>query len=110
MMPLNLVRATAQTAWPIPEMPGPEKPLTEDVNPSFPDVNPSFAVATINPRPQALRVADWGPRRRTSIEETIEQFDRPERREQNQGAASAWDRLLVGLFPTRRSHYENCVP
>jgi len=44
-LPLNLVRATPETAWAIPEPPPPPKPMA---NP-----NPSFEVATIKPaRPE----------------------------------------------------------
>jgi len=41
-MPLTLVRATAQTAWAIPEPPAKPKPMAADAN-------PSFEVATIKP-------------------------------------------------------------
>ena len=48
-MPLNLVRATAQTAWTIPEPPAKPKPMAADAD-------PSFEVATIKPsRPDAPR-------------------------------------------------------
>jgi len=40
--PLNLARATAETAWAIPEPPPPPKPMAGDGN-------PSFEVATIKP-------------------------------------------------------------
>jgi uncharacterized protein (TIGR03435 family) len=46
---MNLVRATAQTAWTIPEPPAKPKPMAADAN-------PSFEVATIKPsRPDAPR-------------------------------------------------------
>ena len=46
-MPLNLARATAQSAWVIPEPPAPPKPMAADAN-------PVFEVATIKPsRPDA---------------------------------------------------------
>jgi len=51
---LNLVRATAQTAWPVPEMPVPEKPLTADVD-------PAFEVATIKPTPPGTLGSGSGP-------------------------------------------------
>jgi uncharacterized protein (TIGR03435 family) len=48
-IPLNLVRATAQTAWTIPEPPAKPKPMAANAN-------PSFEVATIKPsRPDAPR-------------------------------------------------------
>src|SRR5439155_18190325 len=40
--PLNLTRATNQTAWAIPEPPAPPKPMAANAN-------PSFEVATIKP-------------------------------------------------------------
>ncbi|MDP9051098.1 MAG: TIGR03435 family protein [Acidobacteriota bacterium] len=40
--PLDLVKATPETAWGIPEAPKPEKPMAEDAD-------PSFDVATIKP-------------------------------------------------------------
>jgi uncharacterized protein (TIGR03435 family) len=42
--PLNLVRATAETAWEIPPPPAPPKSMAADVD-------PSFEVATIKPSP-----------------------------------------------------------
>jgi len=51
---LNLVRATPQTAWLIPEMPAPEKSLTADVN-------LWFEVATIKPTPPGTRGGGSGP-------------------------------------------------
>ena len=48
-VPLNLVRATAQTAWAIPEPPSPPKRMPANAK-------PEFAVATIKPtRPDAPR-------------------------------------------------------
>jgi uncharacterized protein (TIGR03435 family) len=48
-LPLNLVRATAQTAWVIPEPPSPPKRMPANAR-------PEFAVATIKPtRPDAPR-------------------------------------------------------
>jgi len=45
-LPLNLVRATPETAWTIPEPPPPPKPMAADAN-------PGFEVATIKPaRPE----------------------------------------------------------
>ena len=45
-LPLNLVRATPETAWTIPEPPPPPKPMA-------PDAKPGFEVATIKPaRPE----------------------------------------------------------
>jgi uncharacterized protein (TIGR03435 family) len=41
-MPLNLTRATAETAWAIPEPPPQQKPMAADAN-------PGFEVATIKP-------------------------------------------------------------
>ena len=41
-LPLNLVRATAETAWEIPEPPPPPKRMA-------PDANPAFEVASIRP-------------------------------------------------------------
>lgn len=41
-LPLNLVRATPETAWEIPEPPPPQKPMR-------PDADPAFEVATIKP-------------------------------------------------------------
>jgi uncharacterized protein (TIGR03435 family) len=41
-LPLNLTRATPETAWAIPEPPPPPKPMAADAN-------PSFEVATIKP-------------------------------------------------------------
>lgn len=41
-IPLNLVRATNETAWSIPEPPPPQKPMAADAN-------PVFEVATIKP-------------------------------------------------------------
>ena len=41
-LPLNLTRATAETAWAIPEPPAPPKPMAADAN-------PVFEVATIKP-------------------------------------------------------------
>lgn len=46
-LPLDLTRATSQTAWTIPEPPPPPKPMAADAD-------PSFEVATIKPsRPEA---------------------------------------------------------
>ncbi len=46
-LPLNLNRATTETAWVIPEPPAPPKPMAADAN-------PVFEVATIKPsRPEA---------------------------------------------------------
>lgn len=50
----NLVRATEQTAWPIPEMPVPAKPITADVK-------ESFEVATIKPTPPGTQGGGSGP-------------------------------------------------
>jgi uncharacterized protein (TIGR03435 family) len=41
-LPLNLVRATKETAWAVPEPPAPPKPMAADAN-------PAFEVATIKP-------------------------------------------------------------
>jgi uncharacterized protein (TIGR03435 family) len=41
-IPLSLARATAETAWTIPEPPPPPKPMTKDAD-------PAFVVATIKP-------------------------------------------------------------
>ena len=41
-LPLNLTRATNETAWAIPEPPPPPKPMAADAN-------PAFEVATIKP-------------------------------------------------------------
>ncbi|MBZ5609399.1 MAG: TIGR03435 family protein [Acidobacteriia bacterium] len=47
-LPLNLTRATAETAWTIPEPPAPPKPMAANAN-------PSFEVATIKPsKPDAV--------------------------------------------------------
>ena len=35
VVPLNLLRATADTAWAIPERPAPPKPMAADANPAF---------------------------------------------------------------------------
>src|SRR6185437_6564645 len=51
---LNLVRATAQTAWPIPEASAPEKPMTTDAK-------DSFEVATIKPTPPGTQGGGSGP-------------------------------------------------
>jgi uncharacterized protein (TIGR03435 family) len=46
--PLNLVRATPETAWEIPTPPPPPKPMAADVD-------PSFEVATIKPTPAGVQ-------------------------------------------------------
>jgi uncharacterized protein (TIGR03435 family) len=51
---LNLARATAQTAWEIPETPLPDKPMATDAN-------PSFEVATIKPTPTGTQGGGLGP-------------------------------------------------
>lgn len=51
---LNLVRATAQTAWEIPAAPVPEKSMASDAN-------PSFEVATIKPTPPGAQGGGLGP-------------------------------------------------
>ncbi len=53
-LPLNLVRATAQTAWEIPDTPLPDKPMATDAN-------PSFEVATIKPTPPGTQGGGLGP-------------------------------------------------
>ncbi len=51
---LNLVRATAQTAWEIPGTPPPEKPMAADAD-------PSFEVASIKPTPLGAQGGGLGP-------------------------------------------------
>src|SRR5262249_39526885 len=34
-LPFNLIRATTDTAWPIPDPPAPPKPMAADANPAF---------------------------------------------------------------------------
>lgn len=51
---LNLVRATAQTAWEIPNTAPPEKPMAADAN-------PSFAVASIKPTSPGNQGGGLGP-------------------------------------------------
>ena len=51
---LNLVRATVQTAWKIPDTPLPDKPMATDAN-------PSFDVASIKPTPPGTQGGGLGP-------------------------------------------------
>ncbi|HXE62383.1 MAG TPA: TIGR03435 family protein [Bryobacteraceae bacterium] len=51
---LNLIRATAQTAWPVPEAPAPEMRMTADAG-------ESFEVATIKPTPAGTQGGGSGP-------------------------------------------------
>jgi uncharacterized protein (TIGR03435 family) len=53
---LNLVRATAQTAWPIPEAPAPENSITADAG-------QSFDVVTIKSTPPGTQGGGSGPSR-----------------------------------------------
>ncbi len=69
--PLNLVRATPETAWAIPEPPPPPKAMA-------PDVDPSFEVATIKPAPpdaqgQGINVNNTGQfsTRNTALKDLI---------------------------------------
>jgi uncharacterized protein (TIGR03435 family) len=51
---LNLVRATARTAWQIPDTPLPEKTMAADAN-------PSFEVVSIKPTPPGTQGGGLGP-------------------------------------------------